>query len=349
MAGLAPEAAVVQALISNTPEALLRLLTGDGGEPDANAAALLEALGKKDVLTKALAATAAARRGVASDRAETAAGCFDARFRREVGRALERLSEGESCAIKEIEDEDAREAFEHVLRGLGLRPQPREAFEGFAADDACSRRACAALAGALAPSVPVAAPAPAAIPMPTARAPRGPARPPVDAPSSDDDGPAPAAPDGVIRARRPAKRVKKDEDDHAGWTRAADGTKGDCGGQREGWMLTPPSVGELTALTKDGLPAAKSRLGNGRGALPQPTAAEVAADEERRRAARAARGPALVETFKADKGTAAPAPKPAKWTRDAMDGPQKMDAKAARAVIEKAKALDSRFASSYRQ
>ena len=85
-----------------------------------------------------------------------------------------------------------------------------------------------------------------------------------------------------------------------------------------------------------------------RGALPQPTAAEVAADEERRRAARAARGPALVETFQAKKSTA-PAQKPAKWTRDAMDAPQRMDAKAARAVIEKAKGLDSRFSSSYRQ
>ena len=78
------------------------------------------------------------------------------------------------------------------------------------------------------------------------------------------------------------------------------------------------------------------------------SAAEVAADEERRRAARAARGPALVETFQAKKSTA-PAQKPAKWTRDAMDAPQRMDAKAARAVIEKAKGLDSRFSSSYRQ
>ena len=85
--------------------------------------------------------------------------------------------------------------------------------------------------------------------------------------------------------------MKVEEDKHGGWTRAADGTKGDCDGKREGWMLTPPTAGELTALTKDGLPAAKSRLGSGRGALPQPTAAEVAADEERRRAARAARGP----------------------------------------------------------
>ena len=32
-----------------------------------------------------------------------------------------------------------------------------------------------------------------------------------------------------------------------------------------------------------------------------------------------------------------------------MDAPQRMDAKAARAVIEKAKGLDSRFSSSYRQ
>ena len=136
--------------------------------------------------------------------------------------------------------------------------------------------------------------------------------------------------------------MKVEEDKHGGWTRAADGTKGDCDGKSEGWMLTPPTAGELTALTKDGLPAAKSRLGSGRGALPQPTAAEVAADEERRRAARAARGPALVETFQAKKSTA-PAQKPAKWTRDAMDAPQRMDAKAARAVIEKAKGLDSRF------
>ena len=167
--------------------------------------------------------------------------------------------------------------------------------------------------------------------------------------SSDDDGPAPAAPGEAARApRRPTKRVKVEEDKHGGWTRAADGTKGDCDGKREGWMLTPPTAGELTALTKDGLPAAKSRLGSGRGALPQPTAAEVAADEERRRAARAARGPALVETFQAKRSTA-PAQKPAKWTRDAMDAPQRMDAKAARAVIEKAKGLDSRFSSSYRQ
>ena len=246
---------------------------------------------------------------------------------------------------------------------------------GFAADDACSRRACAALAASMRPAAVAAPPvaAEAATPAeaarapaapaeaararargpagpPAPRAPRGPARPPPESSSSDDDdGPAPAAPGEAARApRRPTKRVKVEEDKHGGWTRAADGTKGDCDGKREGWMLTPPTAGELTALTKDGLPAAKSRLGSGRGALPQPTAAEVAADEERRRAARAARGPALVETFQAKKSTA-PAQKPAKWTRDAMDAPQRMDAKAARAVIEKAKGLDSRFSSSYRQ
>ena len=348
----------MQALITNTPEALLRLLTSSStAEPDAAAAALVEALGKQDVLAKALAATTAARRAVAADRAETAAGCFDARFRSEVGRALVRLSDGESCCIEKIQDEDAREALEHVLRGLGLRPAPRDELAGaagFAADDACSRRACAALAASMRPAVAaapsVAALAEAAAPAEAARAPRGPARPPPESSSSDDDdGPAPAAPGEAARApRRPTKRVKIEEDKHGGWTRAADGTKGDCDGKREGWMLTPPTAGELTALTKDGLPAAKSRLGSGRGALPQPTAAEVAADEERRRAARAARGPALVETFQAKKSTA-PAQKPAKWTRDAMDAPQRMDAKAARAVIEKAKALDSRFSSSYRQ
>ena len=121
------EAALVQALISNTPEALLRLLTSSStAEPDAAAAALVEALGKQDALAKALAATTAARRAVAADRAETAAGCFDGRFRSEVGRALVRLSDGESCCIEKIQDEDAREALEHVLRGLGLRPAPRD-------------------------------------------------------------------------------------------------------------------------------------------------------------------------------------------------------------------------------
>mgnify|MGYP001386175002 CR=1 FL=1 len=41
------EAALVQALISNTPEALLRLLTSSSPtEPDAAAAALVEALGE---------------------------------------------------------------------------------------------------------------------------------------------------------------------------------------------------------------------------------------------------------------------------------------------------------------
>ena len=370
MAESTTDALLVSALLTNTPEALLRLLTSSStAEPDAAAAALVEALGKQDALAKALAATTAARRAVAADRAETAAGCFDGRFRSEVSRALVRLSEGESCCIEKIQDEDAREALEHVLRGLGLRPAPRDELagvQGFAADDACSRRACAALAASMRPAaapsvaVPVAAPAeapteaaraprgPAGPPAP--RAPRGPARPPPESSSSDDDdGPAPAAPGEAARApRRPTKRVKVEEDKHGGWTRAADGTKGDCDGKREGWMLTPPTAGELTALTKDGLPAAKSRLGSGRGALPQPTAAEVAADEERRRAARAARGPALVETFQAKKSTA-PAQKPAKWTRDAMDAPQRMDAKAARAVIEKAKGLDSRFSSSYRQ
>ena len=79
-------------------------------------------------------------------------------------------------------------------------------------------------------------------------------------------------------------------------------------------MLTPPTAGELTALTKDGLPAAKSRLGSGRGALPQPTAAEVAADEERRRAARA---PA---PSTAPAKSPAPSQKPAKRTRDAATG-----------------------------
>ena len=113
-------------MITNTPEALLRLLTSSSTtEPDAAAAALVEALGKQDALAKALAATTAARRAVAADRAETAAGCFDARFRSEVSRALVRLSEGESCCIEKIQDEDAREALEHVLRGLGLRPAPR--------------------------------------------------------------------------------------------------------------------------------------------------------------------------------------------------------------------------------
>ena len=126
MAESTTEAALVQALISNTPEALLRLLTSSStAEPDAAAAALVEALGKQDALAKALAATTAARRAVAADRAETAAGCFDGRFRSEVGRALVRLSEGESCCIEKIQDEDAREALEHVLRGLGLRPAPR--------------------------------------------------------------------------------------------------------------------------------------------------------------------------------------------------------------------------------
>ena len=113
------EAALVQALITNTPEALLRLLTSSStAEPDAAAAALVEALGKQDALAKALAATTAARRAVAADRAETAAGCFDGRFRSEVGRALVRLSEGESCCIEKIHDEDAREALEHVLPHL---------------------------------------------------------------------------------------------------------------------------------------------------------------------------------------------------------------------------------------
>ena len=105
-------------------------------------------------MAKALAATTAARRAVAADRAETAAGCFDGRFRSEVGRALVRLSEGESCCIEKIQDEDAREALEHVLRGLGLRPAPRDELAGaagFAADDACSRRACAALAASMRP------------------------------------------------------------------------------------------------------------------------------------------------------------------------------------------------------
>ena len=164
------EAALVQALITNTPEALLRLLTSSStAEPDAAAAALIEALGKQDALAKALAATTAARRAVAADRAETAAGCFDGRFRSEVSRALVRLSEGESCCIEKIQDEDAREALEHVLRGLGLRPAPRDELagaQGFAADDACSRRACAALAASMRPvaAPSVAAPAEAAAP-----------------------------------------------------------------------------------------------------------------------------------------------------------------------------------------
>ena len=61
------EAALVQALLTNTPEALLRLLTSSStAEPDAAAKALLEALGKQDALAKALEATTAARRAVAS-------------------------------------------------------------------------------------------------------------------------------------------------------------------------------------------------------------------------------------------------------------------------------------------
>ena len=56
------EAALVQALITNTPEALLRLLTSSSTtEPDAAAAALVEAIAKQYVLAKALAATTAAR------------------------------------------------------------------------------------------------------------------------------------------------------------------------------------------------------------------------------------------------------------------------------------------------
>ena len=370
MAESTTEAALVQALITNTPEALLRLLTSSStAEPDAAAAALVEALGKQDALAKALAATTAARRAVAADRAETAAGCFDGRFRSEVGRALERLAEGESCCIEKIQDEDAREALEHVLRGLGLRPAPRDELAGapgFAADDACSRRACAALAASMRPvaAAPVAAEAPlrrrprarrgaragggrarAAGPR-RAAAPRAPAPrpPPESSSSSDDDGPRP-------RRRRAARAAAADE---ACESRRGQARRLDARGRRDQGRLRREKRGldahaadgrRLTALTKDGLPAAKSRLGSGRGALPQPTAAEVAADEERRRAARAARGPALVETFQAKKSTA-PAQKPAKWTRDAMDAPQRMDAKAARAVIEKAKGLDSRFSSS---
>ena len=55
-------AALVQALISNTPEALLRLLTSSStAEPDAAAAALVEALGKQDALAKALSDARAQR------------------------------------------------------------------------------------------------------------------------------------------------------------------------------------------------------------------------------------------------------------------------------------------------
>ena len=198
-------------------------------------------------MAKALAATTAARRAVAADRAETAAGCFDGRFRSEVSRALVRLSEGESCCIEKIQDEDAREALEHVLRGLGLRPAPRDELAGapgFAADDACSQGSprWPSMRPAAVAAPPVAAEAATRGGRRAPRGPRppapragGPARPPPESLSSDDDGPARAP---ARRApRRPTKRVKVDEDKHGGWTRAADGTKGDCDGKR-GRMLT---------------------------------------------------------------------------------------------------------------
>ena len=116
----------------------------------------------------------------------------------------------------------------------------------------------------------------------------------------------------------------------------------------------PPTAGELGALSKDGLPQNKSQFDSKQAPLPQLSAAQRAKIEAQREANRAARGPALVDTFKDHKRQrtgppGAPGPRGDKatfnWSRDDMST-RKMDAKAAADMIEQARGLDSRFSSS---
>ena len=367
---------VVAALGASQPEALVRLLdSADGGnavEPsNAQMAALFDAVGlvagkkggaykrrktdaRGDVLRRAAACATAARRGFGAARAAEDCACFDARFRAELPAALERLAAGEAVDCAGVADEDARGAFEHVLQGYGLRAAPRDDLggaPGYAADGSATRDALRALAAAL-----------AAAPEPRRRAaPVGPAR-PVDATSvdaasaaaaasSDDDddvGPLPTAAAELEARGAPARRKRPAvADDHGGWTTAADGGRGDCGGRREGWMMVPPSASELSALGKDGLPPAKSAFVAKAPAPRQKSDAELAAIAERRAADRAARGPALVDTFQAAPKAAPAGKKPGgfNFSREDM-GARRMDPKQAAELISQARQLDSRFDSS---
>jgi hypothetical protein len=111
-------------------------------------------------------------------------------------------------------------------------------------------------------------------------------------------------------------------------------------------MMVPPSASELSALGKDGLPPAKSAFVAKAPAPRQKSDAELAAIAERRAADRAARGPALVDTFQAAP-KAAPAGKKGgfNFSREDM-GARRMDPKQAAELISQARQLDSRFDSS---
>ena len=135
-------------LESTTPEALVRLVEAlDRGESvdspvDAATMEFFEALGATrgkrgayrrgasagagDALRRAATRASEARRAYGERRAEEDCACFDGRLRAELPEALDRLAGGEAVDCSGVADVDAREAFEHVLEGYGLRRSARD-------------------------------------------------------------------------------------------------------------------------------------------------------------------------------------------------------------------------------
>ncbi|KAJ8600868.1 hypothetical protein CTAYLR_006977 [Chrysophaeum taylorii] len=285
---------------------------------------VVETLGEDDATAGVLEACGATRLGLSERLARSAvAACHG--LDRELPGALRRLGGGEAVNVEGLAP-PVRAAFEAVLRSLGLSCEPQAALggdEGYRAASPADRRALVALAARVQRPVVI-----------------GPARAPAEEELSDDDdeeGPRPAG-------QEPDRPV------------AASKTKSDCGVKREAWMMSPPASGEIRAVAFGGSFGASKTSLVARDAAPAEISSKSPADEAAAAAARAERGPSLVELHqqeqaskklsKKQKSVAHGPPSSFHWSREEMQRPRKMDAAAAAQVVANAKRLDSRFSSS---
>lgn len=312
MAASSQEDLLCEALEATSPEALVAAVI-DGRDSASPFAACLGS----DKLACALDICRSARLATALSAVKRAAATV-AGLEREIPGALQRLAAGEAVDVQGLEG-SVRRAFEACLLGAGLSPRPQPSLDGdvgYAAESEGDKRLLTTLAK-------------------RTRPPAGPALPPPIEEDAALEGPQ------IHEAQRAPLAAKRQRPDSS-WTTPREGGSGDCGGLREAWMMTPPE-----ALRGNAFGVAKTRFKAGKQA--EETRQDAVDDTAARaalEAARADRGPPLVDLKRQQQQRSQKPKKGFSWSRDDMTRPRALDAGEAADALQHAAALGSRFSSS---
>ena len=285
----------------------------------------------------------------------------------ELAEVLDRMAKGDAVSTEDVERADVRQHFEGLMRGLGLQLEPQETLDGDVGfQSSSSENALRELAKQVLGEETTTKKEASTTDAKKKRS-IGPALPPSDVAierdsqadgprddSSDDDDVGPSADPAIERARalKPAPLLRRpDGKPKNPWLTTRDGGRGDCGGQREDWMMTPPSELEF-ASTQSGawnIPVAKSRF------TAEKTNVKITEAPPRLTDSWAgSRGPSLLEQHQQRLQQQQGNQKKKKhktdnkpWSReDDLLATAKLDPKARDDLIKNAKSLNDRFSSS---